>query len=58
MGKERFALWLLFAGDVGEDFAMSRADRRLGGLGGIGFFMDRAHGCRIEIGIEFESIKL
>jgi hypothetical protein len=58
MGKECSALDLPFAGEVEADFDESRADRRLGGLGGVGFFMDRAFCCRIEIGIGFGSIKL
>ncbi len=58
MGKESSALGPSCAGEVRTEFAESRADRRFGGLGGIGFFMDRAYCCRIEIGIGFGFFKL
>jgi hypothetical protein len=58
MGKERSALGLPLVGGVEAEFAECRADRRLGGLGGIGFFMDQAYFCRVEFGISFDSVKL
>jgi hypothetical protein len=53
MGKKRSAPGLPFAGEAETDFAASRIDRRLVGLGGIGFFMDRARCSHLGIGIGF-----
>ena len=56
MGKGCSAPGRPFAGEVGVDRDESGTDRRLVGLGGVGFFMDRANGGRVAIGTRFDSI--